>query len=241
MYYTIYQIKDKVTGKVYTGRHKTNNLNDGYMGSGTVISRIAQRRPATLEKTITHILSSEQEMIQKESEIVNEQYVADPMTYNLTLGGHGGWEHINNNKSYYIAKRNETVSNWSDEYKKEVSLKKSNRGKKNPMYGSNRAGNKNPMYGKKHSDETKKKISEAKKGSVLTEEHKEKISLSGKERWSDVKLRESRSKQYKKLGIRPPSSKGKKWWNNGVEQIRSCDIPNGDNWKRGRLTTSKKA
>jgi len=42
-----------------------------------------------------------------------------------------------------------------------------------------------------------------------------------------------RSEQYKKLGIKPPSSKGMLWWNDGKTVVRSKTCP-GENWVRGR-------
>lgn len=43
------------------------------------------------------------------------------------------------------------------------------------------SGEGNPFYGKQHSEETKKKISEAKRGTKLSEEHKRKISENHKD------------------------------------------------------------
>ena len=39
MFFLIYKITDLTTGEIYVGKHKTENLNDGYMGSGTIITR----------------------------------------------------------------------------------------------------------------------------------------------------------------------------------------------------------
>jgi hypothetical protein len=70
-------------------------------------------------------------------------------------------------------------------------------------------------------EETRQKISNLKKGKKLTDEHKEKI-------------REA----SKKLGLTPPSAKGKNWWNNGYSQKLCFDCP-GDGWVRGRCPVVK--
>ena len=39
MFYTIYKIANKKNGKVYIGKHQTENVDDGYLGSGVAINK----------------------------------------------------------------------------------------------------------------------------------------------------------------------------------------------------------
>lgn len=50
-------------------------------------------------------------------------------------------------------------------------MSQSRPGKKNGMYGIRRRGKTNPFYGHKHTDETKLKISQSKKGVITNEKH----------------------------------------------------------------------
>ena len=42
-HYLIYQIRNKLTGMIYIGQHQTENVDDGYMGSGIIISRAVRK------------------------------------------------------------------------------------------------------------------------------------------------------------------------------------------------------
>jgi hypothetical protein len=43
MFYYFYKITNKINGKYYYGVHSTNNIEDGYMGSGVVITKAYEK------------------------------------------------------------------------------------------------------------------------------------------------------------------------------------------------------
>ena len=91
-YYTIYKITNINNGKFYVGMHKTENLDDGYFGSGKMIrSAIVKHGIENFTKEYIHIYETPEEMINSEKEIVNEDFVKRDDTYNINLGGEGSW------------------------------------------------------------------------------------------------------------------------------------------------------
>lgn len=93
MKYTIYKIRNLINGKIYIGKHRTNNLEDGYMGSGLLIQRAIEKYGIeNFEKTILFVFDTEIEMNDKEFEIVDEDFVKDESTYNLAIGGIGAFD-----------------------------------------------------------------------------------------------------------------------------------------------------
>lgn len=41
--YTIYKTTNKIDGKIYIGKHETQDLKDGYLGSGTHLKRAIKK------------------------------------------------------------------------------------------------------------------------------------------------------------------------------------------------------
>lgn len=95
IYYTIYKITNLNSGKIYIGKHKTKNLDDNYMGSGTDIQyAIMSEGKENFKKEIIEIFDTEKEMIDKEKEIVTEDFVKSETTYNRAVAGGYTWSGI---------------------------------------------------------------------------------------------------------------------------------------------------
>lgn len=96
MFYLVYKITNTLNGMVYIGSHQTQNIDDGYMGSGKYIKRAIRVHGAqNFTKEILAIYSSRDEMLAAEKLIVSEDFVLDDSTYNLVIGGGGGHYHFN--------------------------------------------------------------------------------------------------------------------------------------------------
>lgn len=87
-YHYFYEIKNELNGHFYYGIHSTNDMNDGYMGSGTKL-HIAYKKYGieNFTKTILKEFKSREEASDYEAEVVNEVLIKDHKCYNCRLGG----------------------------------------------------------------------------------------------------------------------------------------------------------
>lgn len=163
MYYTIYKISNKINGKIYIGSHKTKNLDDGYMGSGKYLNYAQEKHgEENFEKEILFIFDTPELMYAKEAELVNAEFIAEENTYNIKIGGFGGWHHINNDANFRIQKNKKAMASTRGKYKDKLSEWSIKGGEanilKNGIHTNFLEAGKTSFLGKTHSEETKKII-----------------------------------------------------------------------------------
>lgn len=213
MFYTVYKITNQVDGRFYIGSHKTRNLDDDYMGSGKYLKR-AQRKWGihNFTKEILFVFETPDEMYAKEAELVNEEFVERPDTYNIKTGGYGGWDY--NNSEVGLQRREHTFKKMQaasakrfserfaedDEFRLGV-LTKLEESRPAAIAATKDNFPNGTFFGRKHTEQTKQKMRDAKVGASL-----------GKN-----------NSQY-----------GTRWITNGVDnrKHRGDHIPDG--WRYGR-------
>lgn len=97
-YHYFYKITNLINNHFYYGVHNTNNLNDGYMGSGTRLWKAYKKYGIeNFSKEILKYFDSKDAAFDYEAEVVNENLVKDDNCYNLCEGGKGSFiPNINN-------------------------------------------------------------------------------------------------------------------------------------------------
>jgi len=163
-YYIIYETTCVVNNKTYIGCHATDNLDDGYMGSGKLLlAAFKKYGRENFKKTILHIYDNPQDMFSKETELVNEDFVSSKSSYNLVPGGSGGFkvQDIDEWKSKLKSSRKGRTPAKGLIHSEETKQKISSSLKGRPTWNKGLPGT---WTGKTHSEESKKKISASKKG-----------------------------------------------------------------------------
>lgn len=91
-YHFIYKTTNKLTNKFYIGMHSTDNLNDGYLGSGKRLWYSIRKYGKENHKIeILEFFETREKLRDKEIEIINEDILNDPLCINLKKGGDGGF------------------------------------------------------------------------------------------------------------------------------------------------------
>lgn len=158
MNYLIYKTTNLLNNKYYIGCHQTNNLNDGYLGSGKHLKyAIKKYGKNNFKFEIMYSLSSKEEMFDLERSIVNEDLVNNPLTYNLKIGGSGG------NPGIVGAFKGKKHSDKTKEKQRQASLKQITTDEKRKKLSVNNAMKNDP--------EIRKKVSESLTGRTCSDAH----------------------------------------------------------------------
>lgn len=142
----VYIWENTINGKKYLGSHK-GEPDDNYIGSGMYFKRAFKSNPKAF---VRRIIYQGDDFIEIEDLALKTLDAANNKNYyNLKNDAIGGWEHCK-----------------SDEVKVKIAkaISESKKGKTYPFMFYNKEGENNPMYGKQHSQETKNKMSNSRKG-----------------------------------------------------------------------------
>lgn len=170
MFHYIYKTTNLITNKYYIGAHSTNNISDGYIGSGKQLKDAIQKYGIENFKCeILEYFNTREEAFLKEAEIVTEDFCKNPEVYNMSPGGLGSTIKTDAWKKQVSAKLQ--GRKFSEEHSRKKSLAQT--GEKNHRYGKSNPdnpklfGKDNGMFGKHHSHESRMLISENRKKSII--------------------------------------------------------------------------
>lgn len=178
MYHYVYIIRNKLNHKFYIGKHTASNLDDGYMGSGIAIKRAIKKYGLeNFAKQIICFCDSQEEALQVEQFLVTPYLISREDCYNANIGGRGG--SIKGRKLSEESRKRISAALIGNTYgsglkgkpKTEEHKRKISEGNKGRIISAEQRQiiserNKGNKYclGRKLSEESKHKMSEAKKG-----------------------------------------------------------------------------
>lgn len=108
--YIVYKITNKINGKIYIGFHKTDDIDDGYLGSGKLIKRAIEKYgPDAFHKEILFMYDNSEAALAKEKELVDKDFSLREDTYNISEGGASNIMYGKNNPFYGKKHTKETI------------------------------------------------------------------------------------------------------------------------------------
>lgn len=230
------------------------------MGSGKLLVRAQEKHGIhNFNKEILHVFYNPEDMFAMEAHIVDKAFVEREDTYNLKVGGFGGFDHLKNyiGSDSHMAQFIEASKGASIKGVKKKEQLRATDPKWNAKVSKNQSESMKRTYqngfeggfkGKSHTMETKKKMSAAKKSKYNGNNNPQYGTMwitngtDNKKIAKDDAIPKGWSKGRKIAYTNKTTAKGKQhgqygtiWITNGIEtkQIKKDDtIPNG--WKRGR-------
>jgi hypothetical protein len=216
--FTIYKTTNLINGRFYVGMHKTHKIDDFYLGSGKALKHaIKNYGRGNFKKEILHVFKTFEEACEMEKQIVNKGFIENPMTYNMQTGGEAPYaspseetkekirqSNLGKKRSDETRQRNREA-NLGKKLSEETKEKMRNRipwikGKKHSEESKKKMSESlkgRPAWnkGKKASEESKRKMSEATKGQYVSPETKGKLRLKAKIQWAKKRIKDGNPKE----------------------------------------------
>jgi hypothetical protein len=176
-FHYLYKIINRINDKFYVGMHSTNDLLDGYFGSGKRLKfSITKYGKENHQLEIMEFLPNRECLRERETEIINSEFLTNPMCMNIRIGGEGGWDHIHKSGAYKLGAKNsakvykERFKN-DQEFSERIKKGSSDRLKQSWADGKFDHLDHATFKGKTHSDETIQRMKELKVGHGLGEKN----------------------------------------------------------------------
>lgn len=179
----VYKTVNLVNSKFYIGKHSTDNLDDGYLGSGLLLSAaIKKYGKENFEREILHDLPTSCEAEDIEKELITEELLSNENCYNIALGGTGGnlgekinakigkkmsmilrgipktQAHIDALKTTWKNKNHKLSSELKDQIRKTISETWASMDAEERKMKCGHLGKTNGFYGKSHSTKSLKQM-----------------------------------------------------------------------------------
>ena len=191
------------TGEFYIGKHSTNNLNDGYYGSGDYIkhkvkSRFRKGIPYNeiYKLDILEFADTEKQAFELEAKYLTEQVVNDPLCLNFQTGGEGGYT--------------QSQKSIQQRVQKTKNRKRTNKQKQNISIGTKLA------FQQPATKERLRLLYLSRKGKSPSKETCDKLSDICKKSWGNDKIRNKRIKSQK------VSAHNRKYTQDGLQKISNA-------------------
>ena len=187
VYYYLYEVTNLVNGKTYIGQHITDDLEDGYLGSGKALkSAIKKYGKDKFKKEILLFARNQQALNILEMMAVTPEFCARKNNYNLKEGGNSGRPNPEIREKMRQKKLGDRNHNYGKPKTEEWKAKVSAAQKGKTVSKETRLKMSLACLGRKQSEETKRKIGVGSASWKRTEAHKRKIGDANARPFPDV-------------------------------------------------------
>lgn len=157
-FHYIYKTTCNVTKRFYYGMHSTDNLEDGYLGSGQRLwHSINKHGKENHSVEILEHYEDRESLRNRERELVNENILKDPMCMNLKPGGEGGFK----DKKHQQKTTRAAAKALKEKWKKDLDfreMKSKEMSERSILLHKEGKIKPYDWTGRQHSEKTKKKI-----------------------------------------------------------------------------------